>query len=452
MSSEPYQVVLEAPMTAAQVLEQGIEELRQAVPPLRRAELRFSAVEDLILLKLGFDDDRAFTVQHQRVGALAVRASARLTDVEQLPPHKREELEARFATFTLKARAEVNFLPVLAELRRREPPLVLRLAFDSEESLLAAWARHVAEGAMWIPTVRDVSAELFNIIFVTPSGDYPDNGGLRVRRTPPPGKHGVWVQIHPAMGLSTLIGRTTLERRDSRPPRVSPRPLERFETDLEAHVERMTELRVRWANELSHGGFFVSTDKTPALRSRVRLVLSLPNGEVLTLPAEVVHHETYPHLGVGLQLVDLPPEALAPIEALLAQDQRKPHVLVVEDEPIWRQTLQRLLESLDVRVTMACDGREGMDKLIDEYFDLDLAIVDLHMPELDGKGLIERVRRLGGDHAFKIFLFSAAPRAELEPFEDPRWETETFSKLDPLDVLASRVARELGRRWPPPAK
>lgn len=439
-------------MSAAEVLEQGLERLAKELPPLRRVELRFSPVEDLILLKLGFDDARAFIVQHQRVGELAVNASARLTDVEQLAPGKREELDARVATFNLKARAEKDLSPVLLELRRREAPLVLRVAFDSEESLLAAWARHVAEGDFWVPTSREVSAEVFTIIFVTPSGDYADNRGVRARRAPPPGKHGVWLEIQPAMALRTLLSKASRERKDARLPRVAPRPLDRFATDLEVYVERLTDLRVRWANELSHGGFFVATDKTPPLRSRVRLVLTLPNGEVLTLPAEVVHQETYPQLGLGVQLVDLAPGALAPIEALLAQDQRKPHVLVVEDEPIWRSTLQRVLESLDVRVTVACDGREGMLALIDGYFDLDLVILDLHMPEIDGRGLIERVRRLGGDQAFKIFLFSAAPRAELESLDDPRLATEVFSKLDPLDVLASRVAREVGRRWPPPGQ
>lgn len=436
-------------MSAAQLLEEGLERLAKELPPLRRVELRFSPVEDLILLKLGFDDARAFIVQHQRVGELAVNAAARLTDLEHLSADKRDEVDARVATFNLKARGEVDLSPVLFELRRHEAPLVLRVSFDSEESLLAAWARHVAEGALWVPTGRDVTAEVFTIIFVTPTDDYADNRGLRVRRTPPPGKHGVWVELQPAMALSTLLSKAARERKDARLSRVSPRPLERFETDLELHLERMTELRVRWANELSHGGCFVPTDRTPALRTRVRLLLTLPNGAVLTLPAEVVHQETYPQLGLGVQLVDLAPDALAPIEALLAQDERKPHVLVVEDEAIWRSTLQRVLESLDVRVTMASDGREGMLKLIDEYFDLDLVILDLHMPHIDGRGLIERVRRLGGDHAFKLFLFSAAPRAELEALDDPREATEVFSKLDPLDVLASRIAREVGRRWPP---
>ena len=125
-------------------------------------------------------------------------------------------------------------------------------------------------------------------------------------------------------------------------------------------------------------------------------------------------------------------------------------MLVVEDEAIWRSTLVRVLHSMDADVILAKDGREGLVKLIADYFDLDLVILDLHMPHLDGRGLIDRVRRLGGDTAFKIFLFSATSREELKALGEPGLATAVFSKLDPLDVLAAHLARELGRAWPPP--
>jgi CheY-like chemotaxis protein len=188
----------------------------------------------------------------------------------------------------------------------------------------------------------------------------------------------------------------------------------------------------------------------PPLREKLRLHLVLPNGEFLTLPAEVVHRVlSGPRVGVGLQFVDLKPNTFEAIEALLAQPVRRPRVLVVDDEAIWRSTLVRVLHSLDADVTLAKDGREGLVQLIDHYFELDLVILDLHMPHLDGRGLIDRVRRLGGDAAFKIFLFSAASRPELEALGEPGLATGVFSKLDPLDVLAAHLARELGRSWPP---
>jgi CheY-like chemotaxis protein len=306
----------------------------------------------------------------------------------------------------------------------------------------------VAEGALFVPTGREVTTERFSLVFATPDAEYADNPAMRVHREGKPGQHGLWLEVKPGPRLQALLELTSRERKEPRAPRVSPRPLERFASDLEAHVPTLEALRAHFENELSRGGFFLVTEASPALRSRVRLLLTLPNGEVLTFPAEVVHQLSQPVRGVGLQL-ELSPGALEPIERLLAADQRTPHVLVVEDEAIWRSTLQRVFDALGVRVTMARDGREGLVKLIDQYFDLDLVVLDLHMPELDGRGLIERVRRLGGEQAFKMFLFSAASRAELEPLDGPGQATEVFSKLEPLDRLAARLASELGKSWPP---
>ena len=93
---------------------------------------------------------------------------------------------------------------------------------------------------------------------------------------------------------------------------------------------------------------------------------------------------------------------------------------------------------------LATDGKEGLLKLIEGYFDLDMVILDLHMPNIDGRGLIERVRTLGGDSALKLFLFSAAPREELDSLSEPGLATGVFSKLDSIDALVARIAKELG--------
>lgn len=453
MHSELFQVALQVPVSAAQVLEEGLRALESVDQPLRRVELRMGEGDDTLLVLLGFDDSRAFILQHTRVGALGTVMSARLFDLEHLSPEKRADFEARREALPLRASAHEKLTSIYSELRRHGPAARLRVSFNSEEELLAAWARHVAEGALWVPTSRVTEADVFNVIFATPGGEYPESRGLRVRRTPPPGKTGLWLELQPSQELTALLSQVAQARRQPSPPRVVPRPIERFESDLDVKIDSLAELAKQFASDISRGGLFVATQTPPALRARLRLHLTLPNGEVLTLPAEVVHRVlTGPRVGVGLQLVDLQPGTFASIEALLAEPRRRPRVLVVEDEAIWRSTLVRVLTSLDADVVLAHDGREGLLKLIDGYFELDLVILDLHMPHLDGRTLIDRVRRLGGEAAFKLFLFSAAPRDELRALGEPGLATRVFSKLDPLDVLASELAQELGRVWPPAVK
>lgn len=445
-----FQVALNVPRASAQSLEEGIAALQMAQPPLRRVELRTSCDAESLLVLLGFDDSRSFTLQHQRVGALANVLSAQLIDLEHLDARRRERFETQREASTLSAAAEGDLAPIFVALRRQAPAAGLRVAFDSEEALLTAWAHQVAEGALWVPTARTGDAEVFSVVLVTPEREYPGCFGTRVRRAPMPGKVGLWIELNPSKEFTSLLAGVAQQRREPRMQRVTPRPIERLESDLDVHIETIAALAAQYAADLTHGGLFVATDEPPALSSRVRLHLRLPNDEVLTLRAEVVHRVmSGPRVGVGVQFVELSPDTFAPIEALLAKMHRRPRVLVVDDEAIWRSTLVRVLQALEVDIVLAKDGREGMVKLIDGYFDLDLVVVDLHMPNLDGRGLIDRVRRLGGDAVFKIFLFSAASPEELQPMREKGQASAVFSKLEPLDLLASQLASELGRSWPP---
>lgn len=450
MKLELFQVALQVPISAVQPLEEGLQALQLVQPPLRRVEVRRKEGEDTLLLLLGFEDRHSFIVQHTRVGALGTVLSAQLLDLEDLDFHAQAEFENKRAAVPLLVNAEGDLSLVFSELKRHGPAARLRVGFDSEEGLLAAWAHHVAEGALWVPTARPTESETFSVVFATPTDEYPHCHGTRVHRTPPPGKVGLWLELRASQSLADLLTRTAQARREPRQVRIVTKPIERCESDLDVRIDTLSELASQFKSDLSHGGFFVATDSPPALRARLRLHLTLPNGAVLTLSAEVVHRVmSGPRIGVGLQLLDLKPDTFDTIEALLAAPPRKPRVLVVDDEAIWRSTLARVLHSLDVDITLAKDGREGLLKLIDGYFDLDLVILDLHMPYLDGRGLIDRVRRLGGDTAFKMFLFSATSREELAALGEPGLATAVFSKLDPLDLLATQLARELGREWPP---
>ncbi|APA97137.1 response regulator transcription factor [Nocardia seriolae] len=71
-----------------------------------------------------------------------------------------------------------------------------------------------------------------------------------------------------------------------------------------------------------------------------------------------------------------------------------PKVLVVEDDPNVRSTLEQLLRFEGYEVCLAGDGREALDLL--ETDRPDLAVVDVVMPRMDGLSLC-RTLRLCGD-------------------------------------------------------
>jgi two-component system chemotaxis response regulator CheY len=68
------------------------------------------------------------------------------------------------------------------------------------------------------------------------------------------------------------------------------------------------------------------------------------------------------------------------------------NALVVDDSAVMRRMQQKALESLGFVVQVAKDGREALD-VLGGMSACDLVLTDWHMPELDGLGLVQAIRR-----------------------------------------------------------
>ncbi|PRH82192.1 response regulator [Arenimonas caeni] len=87
---------------------------------------------------------------------------------------------------------------------------------------------------------------------------------------------------------------------------------------------------------------------------------------------------------------------------------RPMRVLVADDQPANRLVLQRLLERAGHQPVFAEDGEQALDRL--EAETLDAAIVDLHMPGVDGLEVIKqaRVMQAGGERTPIVVLSADA--------------------------------------------
>ncbi|GGE39313.1 hypothetical protein GCM10011517_03780 [Actibacterium pelagium] len=68
-------------------------------------------------------------------------------------------------------------------------------------------------------------------------------------------------------------------------------------------------------------------------------------------------------------------------------------VLIVEDSRTLQMVLQRMVESMGARATVASDGIFALERLAAQNFDL--ALVDIEMPRMSGLDLIRNMRRQG---------------------------------------------------------
>jgi DNA-binding NtrC family response regulator len=81
-----------------------------------------------------------------------------------------------------------------------------------------------------------------------------------------------------------------------------------------------------------------------------------------------------------------------PEPTILAVENSIAKILVVEDEVNQRTALAKLLASWGYSVETARDGADALNKL--KTFEADVVTTDLNMPVLDGRGLLEELRRL----------------------------------------------------------
>ena len=68
------------------------------------------------------------------------------------------------------------------------------------------------------------------------------------------------------------------------------------------------------------------------------------------------------------------------------------HLLVVDDEPKLRKTLEMIIHGAGYQTTAASDAFTTLQALADA--DFDLAILDWQLPDMDGVMLLKEIRRL----------------------------------------------------------
>lgn len=153
----------------------------------------------------------------------------------------------------------------------------------------------------------------------------------------------------------------------------------------------------------------------PALRERIfdPFVSTRATGRGLGLAAVsgiVRRHggsiqlDTAPDPGGAAFVVRLPlaaavarPEAPPPVQPRPAEELPVSCVLVADDEPGMRRTLRRLLEARGVRVLEAADGREALALYERDPAAVDLVVLDVKMPGMDGREALARIRMHGAD-------------------------------------------------------
>lgn len=133
-----------------------------------------------------------------------------------------------------------------------------------------------------------------------------------------------------------------------------------------------------------------------------------------------------------------PPNELSesPVETVIQQQIGK-RVLVVDDEPLVRNVMQRILEGAGFEVLLAENGREAIDIYRKEKDAIDCVLLDLSMPELDGEETFSALRQIRSD--VRVVLSSGFTEQEiLNRFRDAGF-AGVLQKPTPRKALIAKI-------------
>lgn len=90
----------------------------------------------------------------------------------------------------------------------------------------------------------------------------------------------------------------------------------------------------------------------------------------------------------------------------LVDEKRRHNVLIVEDSPETRQTIQIILETNGLEVLDAANGKEALN-LINEHPEIVVVFLDIMMPGMDGLVTLESIRKIFPRRNLKVCMLTS---------------------------------------------
>lgn len=123
---------------------------------------------------------------------------------------------------------------------------------------------------------------------------------------------------------------------------------------------------------------------------------------------------------------------------------KRPTILVADDEPAVLSSVERILRAADYRVLTATGGASALEIIRTHGQSINLAVIDLTMPSMDGIEVIKEMREF--DQRLPVILTSGFTEAELTDHFTLTGPTQFIQKpfrgRNLLDVVESSLAKD----------
>ena len=137
------------------------------------------------------------------------------------------------------------------------------------------------------------------------------------------------------------------------------------------------------------------------------------------------------------------PDPRAPVPAPEEESRYSGFALVVDDEAEVRTMAGSILERMGFQVLLAVDGQEGLDRFREHRGKLELVLLDLTMPRMDGLTCFQEMFLL--DPTVPVILSSGFNEREIRHTFAGKQLHYFLQKPYPVTALAAKVRQALGR-------
>ena len=114
-------------------------------------------------------------------------------------------------------------------------------------------------------------------------------------------------------------------------------------------------------------------------------------------------------------------------------------ILVVDDDPASNELVAYFLKSLGYHVAIAADGSRALNMDLDD--DIELVILDVHLPQHDGDEILLMLRDRGLSRPVKVLALTADESDEARESMESAGADGFLTKPVDLDVLREEVTR-----------
>lgn len=120
-------------------------------------------------------------------------------------------------------------------------------------------------------------------------------------------------------------------------------------------------------------------------------------------------------------------------------NQTEVHILLVEDNALNQMIITKLVQKIPYKLTLADDGDEALKYVQDERQPIDLVLMDLHLPNMDGYQTVRKIRALPQGRDLPIVALTAGKEQDLPHHVEEAGMIALLSKPINIEALKEIV-------------